>query len=185
MGARVLVAHGSKHGSTAEIADRIAATLRAEGLQVDVARARDVRELSPYSAVVLGSAVYMGRWRPEALRLLRRHRRELAHRAVWLFSSGPVGEDKGEMDDPKGRRLLEPPKVLKLAGEIGARGHTVFGGRLTADARGFLMRRMAAATPPEHRDRRDWAAIEAWARRVAADLAGVPDEVAPGPAAPA
>jgi len=43
-------------------------------------------------AVVLGSAVYMRRWRPEARRFLRRFRRELAHRPFWVFSSGPVGD---------------------------------------------------------------------------------------------
>ena len=63
---RVLVAYGSKHGSTAEIAEAIAATLREAGLQADCVKAGDVRSLEGYDAVVLGSAVYMRRWRRAA-----------------------------------------------------------------------------------------------------------------------
>ena len=41
MSDRVLVAHGSKTGSTAEIAEAVGTTLRVAGLEVDVKRARD------------------------------------------------------------------------------------------------------------------------------------------------
>src|SRR5438477_3803419 len=86
---RVLVAYGTKFGSTAEIAEAIGTTLRVAGLEVDVKRAGQVGSLEPYRAVVLGSAVYVTRWRRDAMRLLRRER-ELKQREVWLFSSGPV-----------------------------------------------------------------------------------------------
>jgi menaquinone-dependent protoporphyrinogen oxidase len=58
MSGRVLVAYGSKFGSTAEIAQAIGTTLRVAGLEVDAERACDVRSLERYGAVVLGSAVY-------------------------------------------------------------------------------------------------------------------------------
>lgn len=96
----------AQHGATAEIAEAIAEMLTAAGLAVDVRRARQVRSLAPYRAVVLGSAVYAGRWRGDALRLLRR--RELRDREVWLFSSGPVGEDKGDPEQlERGAGVLE------------------------------------------------------------------------------
>ena len=63
---RVLVTFGSKHGATAEIADVVAETLRACGLDVDCVDAGDVERLDGYDAVILGSAVYMRRWRREA-----------------------------------------------------------------------------------------------------------------------
>ena len=103
---RVLVAYGTKHGATAEIAEAIGKALIAAGLGVDVRRARRVRSLAPYQAVVLGSAVYAGRWRRDAMRLLRRA--ELRERAVWLFSSGPVGEDKG---DPERSSVSPAPRA--------------------------------------------------------------------------
>jgi len=164
---RVLVAYGSKFGSTAEIAEAIGTTLRVGGLEVDVKRAREVRSLEPYRAVVVGSAVYMARWRRDAMRLLRR-RRELAERDVWVFSSGPVGEDKGEPDE-KQERWTKPKRVQQFATEIKAHEHVVFGGRVAEDA-GFLRKRMAKNIPPELRDRRDWSAIEAWAQGIADSL---------------
>ena len=124
-----MVAYGTKHGATAEIADAIARTLSATGLEVDVQRAGRVRSLERYRAVVLGSAVYAGRWRRDALRLLRRS--ELGEREVWLFSSGPVGEDKG---DPEQReRFTRPSRVQQIVERLGVHEHVVFGG-MVADA---------------------------------------------------
>jgi menaquinone-dependent protoporphyrinogen oxidase len=171
---RVLVAYGTKFGSTAEIAEAIGKTLRENGLEVDVKRAREVRSLDPYRAVVLGSAVYMARWRRDAMRLLRRRRRELAGGQVWLFSSGPVGEQKE--DDV---RWTKPKRVESIAAKIGARSHVVFGGCVSEDAGGFIRRNMAKDSPPELRDRRDWDAIAAWAGEIAAALADAPAPVQP------
>jgi menaquinone-dependent protoporphyrinogen oxidase len=164
---RVLVAYGTKYGSTAEIAEAIGKALSAAGLEADVKRARDVRSLDPYRAVVLGSAVYAGRWRRDAMRLLRRP--ELRGREVWLFSSGPVGEDTG---DPAAReRFTKPKRVQEFATSIGVREPVVFGGRVDVDA-GFIRKKMARNTPPELRDRRDWNEIEAWGRSIAAAVDG-------------
>jgi len=163
---RILVAYASKHGATAEIAEAIAETLRASGVEVDLTRARDVRSVEPYAAVVLGSAVYMARWRGEALRLLHRRRRQLADRELWLFSSGPVGEQP--TDGAKAERWIKPTKVQRLAVELGANDHAVFGGSLAGDHGGMLRRNMAKGTPEALRDLRDWDDIRAWAEGIAA-----------------
>ena len=162
---RVLVAYASKHGATAEIAEAIGTALSGAGLHVDVLRARRVRSLDPYAAVVLGSAVYAGRWRPEALRLLRRP--ELPDHDVWLFSSGPVGEVKGDPQEVE--QWTKPKAVREIAETIGVREHVVFGGVIGDDA-GFIRKKMARRTPPELRDLRDWVEIEAWALSIAAAL---------------
>jgi menaquinone-dependent protoporphyrinogen oxidase len=164
MADKVLVAYGTKYGATAEIAERIAEVLRADGLDVDLVRARRVRSMEPYGRVVIGSAVYMARWRSDALRLLRRQKRLLRERDVWLFSSGPVGEDAAKQKD-EGGRWVRPTKVQRLAEEIGAHDHAVFGGRV-AEEGGFMRRNMAKGTPAEFRDSRDWDEIEAWAKNI-------------------
>lgn len=130
---------------------------------VDVRRALDADTLDPYGVVVLGSAVYLARWRRDALRLLRRP--ELAERDVWLFSSGPVGKD------PEGgpsESWTKPQRVTRRAAEVNAREHVVFGGRVSEDAGGFMRKSMAKNSPPELRDRRDWDEIRAWAEKIAA-----------------
>jgi menaquinone-dependent protoporphyrinogen oxidase len=165
--ARVLVAYGSKYGATAEIAEAIGTALRTAGFAVDVNAARQVRSLEPYRAVVLGSAVYAGRWRRDAMRLLRRP--QLREREVWLFSSGPVGEDTGSREQRE--RFTKPKRVKVLAASIGLREPVVFGGRVADDA-GFISKKMARKIPPELRDRRDWGEIEAWAGSITTTLNG-------------
>ena len=162
--ARVLVTYGSKHGSTAEIAQAIADGIRAEGVDVDCVSASEAGAIEGYDAVVLGSAVYMRRWRSDAKHFLKRHAGELAERPFWVFSSGPVGDP--EKDDPK---WLEPRKVVAMAEELGVREHVVFGGKVP-DPDGPMTRSMFENTPPEFRDRRDWHDIAAWSRAIARDV---------------
>jgi menaquinone-dependent protoporphyrinogen oxidase len=169
MNDRTLVVYASKHHSTAEIAEAIAGELRGAGVNVDIAEAGQLEDLSPYRTVVLGSAVYMGRWRPEARRFLKKHHRELAEREVWLFSSGPVGEDQADEG-----RFVVPPFAKRQGTRIGAREHVVFGGRVATDSKSFIARSMAEKMSEEERDLRDWDEIRAWARKIAsAQLEGI------------
>ncbi len=160
---RVLVAYASKRGSTAEIAEAIRDELDAQGLAVDCVPASDVRSVADYDAVVVGSAVYMKRWRRDAGRLLRRHSRELAARPLWIFSSGPVGKDPDYS-------WSEPRRIVETAERLGARGHVVFGGRLPIEPKGFVEKAMVRDTPEELRDARDFDEIRTWAASVAYEL---------------
>jgi menaquinone-dependent protoporphyrinogen oxidase len=166
----VLVAYASKRGSTAEIAETIAATLRREGLGVCLERAEDVSSLERYDAVVLGSAVYMKRWRGDARHFLKKHRKALRQTPFWAFSSGPVGGDLSK-DNPD---WAEPPTIAAKVEELGGREHVVFGGCLPAEPKSFIERAMVEECPRELRDRRDWAEIRAWAQAIANALVAVP-----------
>jgi menaquinone-dependent protoporphyrinogen oxidase len=156
---RVLVAYASKHGATAEIARAIAGELESTGTSVDCLAADQVHGLEEYDAAVIGSAVYMKRWRPEARRLLKRNSSALAQRPFWIFSSGPCGEKP----DPS---WSEPPRTIKRAERLGVRDHVVFGGRLPLEPANFMERNMVKNTPQESRDLRDWEAIRGWARSI-------------------
>jgi menaquinone-dependent protoporphyrinogen oxidase len=165
----VLVASASKRGSTAEIAETIAATLRREGFSVCLERVEDVQSLEPYDAVVIGSAVYMKRWQGDARHFLKKHRKALRQKPFWVFSSGPVGDPAN--DNPE---WAEPPKIIEKVEELGGKDHVVFGGRLPAEPKNFMERAMVEGTPREFRDRRNWTEIRAWAKQIAVDLAAVP-----------
>ena len=80
MNARVLVAYGTKNGSTAEIADVIADALKEAGLRSETRPAAAARDVTEYDAVVLGGALYAGRWHRDAVRFARRHEHSLAER---------------------------------------------------------------------------------------------------------
>jgi menaquinone-dependent protoporphyrinogen oxidase len=165
---KVLVAYASKRGSTAEIAETVAATLRREGVKVCLEPAGDVRSLERFDAVVLGSAVYMKRWRGDARDFLKKHRRALRQVPFWVFSSGPVGDPA--QGNPE---WVESPKLAEKIEELGGRGNVVFGGRVPAEPQGTGEKAMVEGTPKEYRDRRDWDEIRAWAKQVAADLVPV------------
>lgn len=159
-GTRVLIAFATKSGATAGIAETIAEELRAHGLRVDVAAAADVDDIGPYQLVVVGSALYMRRWRPDAVRFLRRHAAALQIRTVRLFQSGPCGKDADHPDQP------EPANVRRLRGDIGADAPITFGGMLDpATARGFLAKRMAHVELAG--DFRDQDRVRQWAASVA------------------
>ena len=91
MDVKVLVAYATKYGATADIAEKIGQVLRQAGLQTDVLPTDSVSDLTLYKAVVLGSAVYAGQWRKEAVMFLEVNEKTMAERPVWLFSSGPTG----------------------------------------------------------------------------------------------
>lgn len=158
-----LVAVASRHGSTREIADAIAAELRAAGIDTDLKEVTAVGDATIYDAIVLGSAVYMGNWLPEARTWAMRHQAELANRPLWLFSSGPLGSD-----DPQPKDQLT--SVVTLAAESGAREHRVFAGKLDPSTLGVRERLVTRVVHPPQGDFRDWEAIRGWARQIAAEL---------------
>jgi menaquinone-dependent protoporphyrinogen oxidase len=160
----VLVAYASKHASTAEIAERIAAAMRDGGCDARAIPAAEVHDVSGYRAVVIGSAVYAKRWQRDARSFARRHAAALRAMPVWLFSSGPFGSVDEHPTAPT------PPIATKLVEQLEAREHVMFGGRVPTDPGNFVERAMLKNTPPERRDARDWVAIEGWGRSVAEQL---------------
>ena len=173
---RVLVAYATRHGATAGIAERIAAALTAAGLSAEARPVEEVEHVEPYDAVVLGGAAYMFRWLKPALTFARRHRKELAARLVWLFSSGPLGT---ELVDKDGKNVLEasrPREFDELTKLLHPRGEQVFFGAYDPDAppvglgERLVQRMPAARAAVPAGDFRDWPAIDAWAAEIGTEL---------------
>ncbi|WP_369232074.1 flavodoxin domain-containing protein [Streptomyces sp. R21] len=163
MPARVLVAYGTTNGSTARIAEAIADVLNKEGLAAEVLPAPAVTEVESYDAVVVGGGLYAGRWHKHARRFVRRHRRALAGRPLWLFSSGPLDASASERDIPP------VPGVRRTMTRLDAKAHITFGGCLEEGAKGRIARMIVHNG--KGGDFRDFAQIEAWAARIATELA--------------
>ncbi len=161
----VLIAHAGRHHGTEEIAAEIAGALRHAGFTVDLRAAADVLAIEPYGAVIVGSAVYMSRWEVSALELVRRERRALAQRKVWLFSSGPVGDGRSTRHP---EIVPHPNGVDQLAAEIGAQECAMFGGRVDPHQEGLAMAVMARAGIEG--DWRDLPRVRSWAHDIAAAL---------------
>lgn len=167
MDGRVLVAYATKYGATKEIAEKIGQVLGQAGLRADVLPADRVGDLAPYSAVVLGSAVYIGRWRKEATKFLTANESVLAQKPVWLFSSGPTGEG-APLELTKGWRL--PGKLQLIADRIAPRDIALFHGAAELSKMNVIERWMVRNIKAAIGDFRDWEAITSWAKGIAAAL---------------
>jgi menaquinone-dependent protoporphyrinogen oxidase len=125
----VLVAFSSQAGSTASIAEVIAAELRGAGLQVDCRAASAVQGLEPYGALVLGSGVFVRARASDGGGFLAHHASAVATLPVWLFCAGPIGRGRSTDGSPH-----ESP-VFDVARTIRARGAAAFGvGSVDGDA---------------------------------------------------
>ena len=159
---KVLVITASKHGATADIGRAIADVITSEGLEAVVSEPDRKASLEGYDALVLGSAVYAGRWMKTMKELVDRQGAEMAKRPVWLFSSGPIG------DPPKPEE--DPVDVAQIMEATDARSHFVFAGKLDRKVLSFGERAIVTAFKAPDGDFRDWDEIREWAVGIAEEL---------------
>jgi menaquinone-dependent protoporphyrinogen oxidase len=153
----VLVTYGSKMGGTAGIAEAIGDRLTRRGLTVEIIEAGQLGDVHRFDAIVLGSALYTGRWRPECVDLVRRLAKGSYPGPIWLFHSGPLGEDA---DEPQPL----PGAVDSAARTLRVRDVATFAGWMPEHPKGFVARMMARNVAGDYRD---WEAIDAWADGIA------------------
>ena len=157
----VLVTAASKHGSTEEIAHRLAERLRSHGLDVDEA-APERATLADSDAVVVGSAVYAGKWLSNARAFVRANMVELRRLPVWTFSSGPVGDPPQPAEEAReGRELAEL---------VHARTHRTLVGRVDPSQLRLAERAIVRLLGASTKDDRDWDAVDAFADEIATAL---------------
>ena len=166
----MLVTVASRHGATREIAVALGRAIqesraaRATGLSAVVLPVEQQPDARHFDAVVVGSAVYAGRWLPGAGDYVAAQAGALRTRPVWLFSSGPIGAPPFPPD--------EAYDVASLSALTGARAHRTFPGRLEKRLLSFGERAMVTAMRAPVGDFRDWDAVAAWGEAVAIDLVG-------------
>ena len=168
---RVLVVFASSHGSTREIAERIAGRIRDDGGDATACATADVVDLGPADAVVLGSAVHHRAWLPEADEFARRFHAVLRTRPLWLFSVGMLGDEASVLGPLVTRWLrsfeIQPADVSELRAELQVRGHHRFAGVIEPEHLPRRGRGLFRAMGGHFGDHRDWAAVDAWAHSIA------------------
>ncbi|HSJ22248.1 MAG TPA: flavodoxin domain-containing protein [Nocardioidaceae bacterium] len=170
----VFVTYASKHGATRGIAERIAHDLNQAGVPTDIQHVTTTGDIAGYDAFVIGSATYAFHWMKEAQKFVRDHQKVLAERPVWLFSSGPLGEEKTDAEGNDVRESSRPREIAELTESIHPRGDHVFFGALDPEKLSFgerAIRRMPAARKlmPEG-DYRDWDDVDEWAGSIAEEI---------------
>ena len=161
---RILVTYASRTGSTAEVAQAIAKTLAEGGAQVDVLPMQEVKDLTPYQAVVAGSAIRKSKWLPEAVQFIRTYQSTLTHKSFAVFTVCiTLAMGTGEQYRSAVQGWVAPVRSL-----VRPLSEGLFAGMLDFSKLPFnwdtLLFRISVALGIFPRgDHRDWNAIRAWA----------------------
>ncbi len=169
---KILVAYASRCGSTGGVAGAMGKTFCDGGASVDVLKVENVSDLTPYHAVVMGSAIRSDRWLPEASDFVEKHRKLLSGLPVAYFLTCLTMANSTEENRSKALGFLEPlrqktPHVIPV--DTG-----LFAGALAYDKLPFMVRvimkmKMQGKDVAEG-DYRDWESIRSWARSIAPAL---------------
>ena len=159
---KVLIAYASRAGSTAEVAEAIGQVLNSKGIAADVLPAEKVGPVSAYRAAIVGSAIRMGKWLPEAARLIEKNGSAFAAMPTALFSVCMTMQK----DTPENRRTVED-YMRPILQKVRPVSTGLFGGKMDYGRLGFLDRLIVSKMKkvPEG-DYRDWKAIRNWAGEV-------------------
>ena len=158
----ILLAYASRFGSTQEVAETIAASLRQAGLNVDIQPMQEVKSLDRYDAVVLGAAIYNARWHANAHLFLSQNQESLTQRPVAIFTLGPLSSS--EAAKRNSRRQLD--SELAKYSWLKPVAVEIFAGKYDPSKPGlsFFDRFVPAS------DHRNWDAIRAWAQTLSVQL---------------
>lgn len=167
MSNKILVTYASRTGSTAEIAQAIGNTLGENGAQVDVMPMQQVQDLTPYSAVVAGSAIRKSKWLPEASQFIQTHRTELAQKRFAEFTVCITLA----MSNTEHYRSVVAKWVAPVRALVKPMSEGFFPGMLdfkklplNLDTMGLRLAVVLGIFPRD--DRRDWNAVRAWAESI-------------------
>ena len=172
MNKKILVCYATGTGSTGEVAEFIAQTLRGANVTVDVYAVEDVQSLAVYDAVVLGSSIRFGKWLPEAVLFLDDSAEILSQRPVALFTTCITIVSGTEHARRNGLAYWAP--ILSRIPSVRPVGLGLFAGALNP-AFGLLDEYRRAP----YGDYRNWDEIGAWSREIRNRLLEEPSRVKP------
>jgi menaquinone-dependent protoporphyrinogen oxidase len=170
MSDKILVAYATAAGSTGEVAEAVGQVLRDENTAVDVRRAKDVTDVSPYRAVVVGTAVRAGRAYQEAVAFVERYQQALSQVPVAYFVVCMTMQEDTEEKRAEASAYLDQLREKAPAVEPVDKG--LFGGVMDYSKLPLLLRLIVKAMKKQEGDFRNWEAIRTWAMNLRPTLLG-------------
>ena len=164
---RILVAYASRCGTTGGVAQAIGEMLCENGTAVDVRLAKDVADVSGYRAVVVGSAIRMGRWLAEATEFVDTHRDALGQVPVAYFATCMTLAEDTEENREEASVYLDPIREKVQPVDVG-----LFAGAMDPGTLPIVHRLLVKAMKVPEGDFRDWNVIRAWAAGLHPALVG-------------
>ncbi|MFA5836828.1 MAG: flavodoxin domain-containing protein [Bellilinea sp.] len=168
MDKKILVTYATYYGTTREVAEAVAKTIKEHGYEVDVISAREARDVSCYGAVIVGSAIRGGKIHDDVLHFLEDHEAELSQVPVAYFVCCMTMHD----DSPDSRYMAEGylAEVFNKISKVKPISVGYFGGVLELKRLDWLARLVVKALRAPEGDYRNWDAIIHWSEEVAEAL---------------
>lgn len=161
MKSRLLIAYGSRCGSTGGVAEAIGQTLCETGTAVDVRLVKNANDLRPYQGVIVGSAIRMGKWLPEVVEFVKTNQDTLSRIPVAYFVVCLSMKDDTAENRNKVLAYLDP--VRKQVPQVKPLGIGLFAGAIDFNKLSFLHNLMLKVKGATEGDFRNWSAIRSWA----------------------
>jgi menaquinone-dependent protoporphyrinogen oxidase len=166
---KVLVAYGTRAGSTASVAERVAEVLNRNGFAAQAVEVREVKDAAPYDAVVLGSSIRAGKLKPEVLKFLDKNKAVLEAKPFAAFVVCLAMKDGDEKGRTTAATYLEPVRA-----QVKPVSEGLFAGAYDPEKLGFAVRQVMKMIKAPPGDFRKWDDIEAWAASLVPLFGGRP-----------
>ena len=161
---RVLVAYASRCGSTGSVAEAIGHVLCGMGASVDVRLVENVKDLSLYQAVIVGSAIRRGKWLPEATAFVKSNQDTFSRLPIAYFVVCLTMKDDTAENRDKVLAYLDP--VRNDTPRLRPAGVGLFPGVLDFGKLSFVNQSIFKAKGVSEGDYRNLAAEKGWASNV-------------------
>lgn len=161
----ILVTYSSRAGSTAGVAKAIGQVLKEHHFNVDVLEMKDVETIESYQAVIAGSAIQAGKWLPEALQFVEKHKEVLNKKPVAIFAvCMTLAMAKGETYRPTVSEWLQPVSNMIKPVSEGLFAGALNISKIPSFSDRFKFRTSVLFGTWKVGDHRDWGAIQTWAK---------------------
>jgi menaquinone-dependent protoporphyrinogen oxidase len=158
---KILITYATRAGSTTEVAAAIGESLSQRGLSIQLQPAKQMPSLDGCTAVIMGSAIRMGNWLPEALEFIKANQQELHHLPTALFTVHMLNSSNDTVSQTQRRAYLDKVRLL-----LGKPEEIYFQGKMDFARLSFLDRMVAKMVKSVETDNRDWQAIRAWVPKI-------------------
>lgn len=156
----VLVAYETSKGSTAEVAETIAAEIRAAGWDAEAVDMKDSPRPEDYRYVIVGGPIYLGRIKGVRA-FVDGHESALRERLIGAFAVGMSFAVEDEEKQASGRKALDEAIAPLAPAHLGC-----FAGKIDMEKLSFFEKIAIKMVKSPVGDFRNWAVVKDWAQEV-------------------
>ncbi len=171
-GQKILLAYASYTGTTGEVSEAIGKILCEKGASVDIRLAKNIKNISGYQAVIIGSAIQKSNWLPEAYKFIDKNNVQLSQvpMACFITCLALAKDTEGGRETAAGyveniSKKISDLKPLSFGSFAGVLDY----GKLSFFYRSVMKRKIKKKGIDEG-DYRNWDKIRSWSDEVSMKL---------------